>query len=99
MGHEWLPAMVPDHAVTALVVFGFLAAALCHAGGGAMSDAERAYLIDRLEESRKAVLASIDGLTEAQWTFKPAPTVWSPSCPKNSPTSNPCAPRSAPMAG
>jgi uncharacterized damage-inducible protein DinB len=69
--------MAPNHAVTALVVFGFLAAALCHAGGGAMSDAERAYLIDRLEESRKAVLASIDGLTEAQWTFKPAPTVWS----------------------
>ena len=42
-----------------------------------MNDTERAYLIDQLEQSRKAMLASIDGLTDAQWTFKPAPTVWS----------------------
>jgi uncharacterized damage-inducible protein DinB len=42
-----------------------------------MSDAERAYLLDQLEQSRKGVLASIEGLTQAQWTFKPAPNVWS----------------------
>jgi hypothetical protein len=47
------------------------------ASGGAISDTERAYLIDQLEQSRKGVLASIDGLTQAQWTFKPEPKVWS----------------------
>jgi uncharacterized damage-inducible protein DinB len=46
-------------------------------GGGAMNDRERAYLLDQLEQSKKAMLASIDGLTEAQWKFKPAPNVWS----------------------
>jgi hypothetical protein len=60
-----------------IMVFGFLAAMLGHAAGGAMSGTERAYLIEQLQQSRKAMLASIDGLTEAQWTFKPAPTVWS----------------------
>jgi uncharacterized damage-inducible protein DinB len=60
-----------------LLVFGFLTVMLGRAGGGAIGDTERAYLLDQLEQSQKAVLASIDGLTEAQWTFKPAPTVWS----------------------
>lgn len=60
-----------------LLVFGFLTVMLGRAGGGAISDTERAYLLNQLEQSQKGVLASIDGLTEAQWTFKPAPTVWS----------------------
>jgi hypothetical protein len=30
-----------------------------------------------LEETRAKFLKSIDGLTEAQWTFKPSPTAWS----------------------
>ena len=60
-----------------LLVFGFLTALLGRAGGGALSDQERTYLIEQLEQSRKAMLASIDGITEAQWTFKPAPNVWS----------------------
>lgn len=60
-----------------LMVCGILTAFLGRAAGGAMSDTERAYLIDQLEQSRKAVLASIASLTDAQWTFKPAPTVWS----------------------
>jgi hypothetical protein len=47
------------------------------AGEGSMTADERAYLLDQLETSKKAMLASIDGLTAAQWTFKPAPTVWS----------------------
>src|SRR5450631_4636305 len=47
------------------------------ADGGAMSDAERSFLIDQMEASKKAFLASISGLSEAQWKFKPAPTVWS----------------------
>ncbi len=60
-----------------LLVFGSLAAVVGRAGSGVMNDTERAYLLDQLEQSRKGVLASIDGLTEAQWTFKPAPDVWS----------------------
>lgn len=47
------------------------------AGEGALSSAERTYLLDRLEATRKAMIASIDGLSEAQWRFKPAPEVWS----------------------
>jgi hypothetical protein len=58
-------------------VLGFLWALVVRADGGAISDAERAYLVEQLEQSKKAVLASIDGLTAAQWTFKPAPAVWS----------------------
>jgi DinB superfamily len=59
------------------LVFGFMTALVVHAGTGAMNNEERAYLLDQLEQSRKAMLASIDGLTQAQWTFKPAPDVWS----------------------
>lgn len=47
------------------------------AAGGSMSPAERAYLLEQLESSKKEMLASIQGLSPAQWTFKPAPEVWS----------------------
>jgi hypothetical protein len=47
------------------------------ADGGALTDAERAFLIEQMEMSKKAFLASISGISEAQWTFKPAPNVWS----------------------
>jgi uncharacterized damage-inducible protein DinB len=59
------------------ILFGFLGAALAFADGGAMSDSERTYLLDQLEQTKKAMLASIDGLSQAQWTFKPAANVWS----------------------
>jgi uncharacterized damage-inducible protein DinB len=42
-----------------------------------MTAAERSYLLEQLESSRKNFLASIEGLSAAQWTFKPAPAVWS----------------------
>lgn len=54
-----------------------LAAAPVFADGGAMTPAERAYLLEQLESSRKEMLASIEGLTPAQWTFKAAPERWS----------------------
>ena len=60
-----------------VLVCGFLTAFAAYAGEGAMNDAERAYLLEQLEQSRAAMLASIDGLNEAQWKFKPAPNVWS----------------------
>jgi len=47
------------------------------ADGGTLSDAERSFLIEQMEMSKKAFLASIAGISEAQWTFKPAPNVWS----------------------
>src|SRR5580658_1183496 len=52
-------------------------APLLAADNGAMNGAERAYLIEQLEQSKKNMLASIQGVTEAQWKFKPAPNVWS----------------------
>jgi hypothetical protein len=47
------------------------------ADGGTLTDGERAFLIEQMEMSKKAFLASISGLSEAQWKFKPAPNVWS----------------------
>jgi uncharacterized damage-inducible protein DinB len=55
----------------------FLACAPVFADGGTMTPDERAYLLEQLESSKKEMLASIQGLTEAQWKFKPAPAVWS----------------------
>src|SRR6266403_228164 len=54
-----------------------LAAPMFAGGPGTMNEAERAFLIEQLELSKKNMLASIAGLTEAQWRFKPAPNVWS----------------------
>src|SRR5260370_15688135 len=46
-------------------------------GDGAITSDERTYLLDQLEQSKEGVLASISGLTQSQWRFKPAPNVWS----------------------
>jgi hypothetical protein len=54
-----------------------IAPVFAQSGDGKMTDAERAYLIEQLELSKKNMLASINGLTAAQWKFKPAPAVWS----------------------
>jgi hypothetical protein len=59
-----------------LLLFAAAAAPLL-AADGAMSATERAFLLDQLESSKKEFLASIKGLTPAQWTFKPSPTAWS----------------------
>jgi uncharacterized damage-inducible protein DinB len=47
------------------------------ADNGSLNDAERAFLIEQMEMSKKAFLTSISGLSEAQWKFKPAANVWS----------------------
>ena len=52
-------------------------AALAAAADGTMTSAERSFLLEQLETSKKNMLASIEGLTDAQWKFKPAPNVWS----------------------
>lgn len=47
------------------------------AGEGALTTAERTYLLDQLEATRKAMVSSIEGLSAAQWQFRPGPNVWS----------------------
>jgi len=58
-------------------LFVFAAALPLLAADGAMNPAERAFLLDQLESSKKEFLASIQGLTPAQWTFKAGPDRWS----------------------
>lgn len=38
---------------------------------------ERTLLVDLLERSAKEFLSSVEGLTDAQWSFKPGPDRWS----------------------
>jgi hypothetical protein len=64
-------------AVSVLTIAFLSAVPAMAADGGALTDAERAFLIEQMEMSKKAFLASIAGISEAQWTFKPAPNVWS----------------------
>ena len=52
-------------------------AALAVAGDGAMTSSERSFLLEQLETSKKNMLATIEGLSDAQWKYKPAPNVWS----------------------
>jgi uncharacterized damage-inducible protein DinB len=61
----------------AITILFVAVAPILAAENGAMTQAERAYLIDQLEQSKKGVLASIAGVSDGQWTFKPAPNVWS----------------------
>jgi uncharacterized damage-inducible protein DinB len=42
-----------------------------------MTPEERANALKWLEESRKEFLAAIDGLSEQQWAWRPAPNRWS----------------------
>lgn len=59
--------------VTGLAAFSMpLRAADAH-----LSAEERAQAIQWLDESRKEFFAAIDGLSDAQWKWKPAPERWS----------------------
>ena len=42
-----------------------------------ITNQERRFLIDQLKESRAAVQKTVEGLSEKQWNFKPAPEKWS----------------------
>jgi len=48
-----------------------------HAADAALTPAERAHAIQLLQDSQKEFLALVDGLTDAQWTYKSAPDRWS----------------------
>ena len=49
---------------------------LC-AADARMTPEERARVLNWLEDSRKEFLAAIDGVSERQWKWKPAPDRWS----------------------
>jgi DinB superfamily len=58
------------------------AAAICFALAGTAraqdaSAADKEKALALLESSKKGVLAATEGLSEAQWNFKPAPDKWS----------------------
>jgi uncharacterized damage-inducible protein DinB len=61
--------------LTIAAAFALTAAAPAAAQMNAQQDREKAGAY--LEETRAKFLKSIEGLTEAQWTFKPSPTTWS----------------------
>lgn len=44
---------------------------------GYMTDAERAELLSLLDDSRTKLFSLVEGLSEEQWAFKPAPERWS----------------------
>ena len=60
-----------------VLAFCILAAVPVLAGEGTLTDSERSFLVEQLQLSKKAFLASIDGVTDAQWKFKASPTSWS----------------------
>ncbi|MBX9782475.1 MAG: DinB family protein [Chitinophagaceae bacterium] len=43
----------------------------------ALTEAERKYAVEMLQNSREKLLAELDGLTATQLNFKPAPDKWS----------------------
>lgn len=60
-----------------IAVVALASGSLLAAEGGRMSDSERAYLVDQLEQTKKGVLDSLAGVTPSEWTFKAAPDKWS----------------------
>jgi hypothetical protein len=48
-----------------------------HASDASITSAERAHALQLLQDSQKEFLALVDGLTDAQWNYKPAPDRWS----------------------
>jgi len=65
----------------ALVLFGSLSAAMASnrppSADPKLSAEERAKIIKSLEDSRKELLDAIEGLSDAQWNYKPSPFKWS----------------------
>jgi DinB superfamily len=59
-----------------IAVLSLMCLPLC-AADAHMTAEERTKVINWLEESRKEFLAAIDGITEEQWKWKPAPERWS----------------------
>jgi len=54
-----------------------LTLSLAPAAAQPLSQQERDSLVKHLEQTRQAFVASVSGLSDAQWTFKAAPDRWS----------------------
>ena len=61
--------------LVALSILAF-ALSLVPASAQSLTQPERESLLKHLDQTRKAFLASIDGLSEAQWTFRAGPDRW-----------------------
>jgi hypothetical protein len=59
-----------------ITIFAVMCLPMC-AADAHMTTEERIKVITYLRDSRKEFLAAIDGVTEAQWKWKPAPERWS----------------------
>lgn len=59
------------------LLFAAVTLPLAAASSGALSDAERNFLIGQLEKTKTNFFAAITGVGDAQWRFKPSPNVWS----------------------
>ncbi len=60
-----------------LILLSLLSCVPLCAADARMTPEERAKVLNWLEESRKEFLSAIDGVTEQQWKWKPAPDRWS----------------------
>lgn len=60
-----------------LLALGFVLLPITWLAAQDLTTEERKRAADYLEKTRDAFLASTDGLSEAQWNFKPSPTRWS----------------------
>jgi uncharacterized damage-inducible protein DinB len=54
-----------------------IAGGTLHASDAALTAAERAHAVQLLQDSQREFLTLVDGLSDAQWTYKPAPDRWS----------------------
>jgi hypothetical protein len=60
-----------------LILLSLLSSVPIFAADARMTAEERTQVLNWLDESRKEFLAAIDGLTDEQWKWKPAPDRWS----------------------
>jgi hypothetical protein len=60
-----------------LILLSLLSSVPVFAADARMTAQERTQVLNWLDESRKEFLAAIDGLTDQQWKWKPAPDRWS----------------------
>src|SRR5260370_36488537 len=54
-----------------------ISAFLLQASDANITASERAHAINLLQQSQEEFLSLVDGLTEAQWNYKPGPDRWS----------------------
>jgi len=71
------PRIIPAVFLALLALVGTATTMVGDSSSGAMTNAERKYLLTLLKSSETSFTSSITGLTEAQWTYKPSPDSWS----------------------